>query len=313
MSIAMKMQGRKKVSARTLAEEFQVSERTIYRDLGILSGAGIPYEYSRDYGYRILPGYYLPPLMFTTQQAAALLMGAEFIKLRSDASINREANEAADKIRAVLPETVLQHIDELIDRTSLDPYWLHQVPTNEYFSKLSDAIVQRRTVWIEYFVGSRKEVTRRQVDPLGLVFYTDHWNLVAFDHLRRDIRQFALEYIQEMDVLTRRFTSPEGFVLKSYLQEHGASFGSARIVLRFAASTYKAARSSIPALLEDEKHEEEYVTVSFRFDNMAYLSRYVLRFGDKIEVLKPRVLQEYVRALALRVAGHYALPQSVKS
>ena len=179
LSIAMKMQGRKKVSARTLAEEFQVSERTIYRDLGILSGAGIPYEYSRDYGYRILPGYYLPPLMFTTQQAAALLMGAEFIKLRSDASINREANEAADKIRAVLPETVLQHIDELIDRTSLDPYWLHQVPTNEYFSKLSDAIVQRRTVWIEYFVGSRKEVTRRQVDPLGLVFYTDHWNLVA--------------------------------------------------------------------------------------------------------------------------------------
>ncbi len=306
LALVMFVQGRKRTTVAEMAEHFGVSQRTVFRDLRSLGEAGVPIAYAESFGYEVLKGYHLPPLMFTGRQAAALLMGTEFIKLRSDAAITKEANEVAEKIRAVLSDSIRQYIDALNERTVLDPYWLHKTPAHEYWASISEAIADRRTVWIEYFVRSRKELTRRQVDPLGLVFYTDHWNLIAFDHLRRDMRQFVLEYIQDLQVLTRRFTPPEGFELQEYLRERGANPSGERITVRFPASVYGAARRSIPARIEEEQADADHVTVTFRFENMAYLAQYLLRFGRQVEVLAPIELQRCIRAIALELAEQYA-------
>ena len=218
----------------------------------------------------------------------------------------KEANEVAEKIRTVLPDSIRHYIDTVSERIVLDPYWLHKTPAHEYWVEISESISDRRTLWIEYYVRTRKELTSRQVDPLGLVFYTDHWNLIAFDHLRQGIRQFVLDYIQDLQVLARQFVPPEGFVLQEHLWRRGASPSGALVKVCFPASIYPAARCSIPARLVEEHEEDEFVTIAFRFENMAYLAQYFLRFGQEVRVLAPVELQQRVRALALSVAEQYS-------
>ena len=298
------------MTSRDLAEHFGVSRRTIFRDLRALSESGVPLTYADQGGYEILEGYQLPPLMLSARQAATLLVGAEFMKLQSDASLRKEADEVALKIRSVLPSQIRDYIDRLNERTVLDPYWLHerQVVDNEEGSwyDLSEAVAQRRSVIMQYYTQSRDELTKRKVDPLGLVYYTDHWNLIAYDHLRDDIRNFLLDNIRSMFVLSERFTPPEGFDLEEHLKERGESPQNVRIVIRFGPQIYRWARQSIPAEIEEERQRENAVDVTFYFENLSYVARWLLRFGTQAQVLEPAELRERVREEAEEVARLHA-------
>ena len=294
------------MTSRDLAEHFMVSRRTIFRDLRALSESGVPLTYADQGGYEILEGYQLPPLMLSARQAATLLVGAEFMKLQSDASLRKEADEVALKIRSVLPTQIRDYIDRLNERTVLDPYWLHERPTVDEgegsWYDLSEAVAQRRSVIMEYYVQSRDELTKRKVDPLGLVYYTDHWNLIAYDHLRDSIRNFLLDNIQSMFVLSERFTPPGGFDLEEHLKERGENPQNVRIVVRFAPQIYRWARPSIPAEIEEERQRDNAVDVTFYFENLTYVARWLLRFGKQAQVLEPAELRERVREEALELA-----------
>jgi predicted DNA-binding transcriptional regulator YafY len=145
---------------------------------------------------------------------------------------------------------------------------------------------------MEYFVPSREEVTRRSVDPLGLVYYSDHWNLIAFDHLRDEIRNFRLDRIKEMFVLSERFDRPADFDLEEHLKERGMASSAVPIVIRFSKEAYRRARVAIPARIESEEESDETVTVRFAFDNLDYLASWILRFGDAAEVREPETLRK---------------------
>ena len=158
---------------------------------------------------------------------------------------------------------------------------------------------------MEYFVQSRGEVTRRTVNPFGLVYYEDHWNLIAFDHLRQDIRNFRLDHIRKMHVLSERFELPHGFDLAEYLKERGASPHNRCIRLRFAAQAYRWARRSIPAELEEEREVDGGVEVTFYFENLDYVSRWLIRFGRQVRVLEPEELKDRILAEVRAVAEQY--------
>ena len=306
-ALILLLQNRPSMTSRDLAEHFRVSRRTIFRDLRALSESGVPLTYADQGGYEILEGYQLPPLMLSARQAATLLVGAEFMKLQSDASLRKEADEVALKIRSVLPKQIREYIDQLNERTVLDPYWLHdhQVVDNEegYWYDLSEAVAQHRSVIMQYYVQSRNELTKRKVDPLGLVYYTDHWNLIAYDHLRDDIRNFLLDNIRSMFVLTERFMPPEGFDLEEHLKERGESPKNVRIIIRFALPIYRLARPSIPAEIEEERQHDNAIDVTFYFENLGYVARWLLRFGTKAQVLEPDELRDLVREEALELAS----------
>jgi len=199
-ALILLLQNRPSMTSRQLADHFGVSRRTIFRDLRALSESGVPLTYAEGGGYEILEGYQLPPLMLSAREAATLLVGTEFMKLQSDASLRKDADEVGLKIRSVLPREVQEYIDRLNERTVLDPYWLHAEAQEDEahegrWYQLSEAAARQRSVLMEYYVHSRDEVTKRKIDPLGLVYFTDHWNVIAFDHLREDIRNFKAEVI----------------------------------------------------------------------------------------------------------------------
>ncbi|HET6567190.1 MAG TPA: YafY family protein [Rhodothermales bacterium] len=303
------LQNRPNMTSRDLAEHFGVSRRTIFRDLRALSESGVPLTYAEGGGYEILEGYQLPPLMLSAREAATLLIGTEFMKLQSDASLREDADQVGLKIKSVLPEEVRNYIERLQRRTVLDPYWLSAVePSDEEegrWYELSQAVAGQRSVLMEYYVPSRDEVTRRTVDPLGLVYYTDHWNLIAFDHLRNDVRNFRLDQIRTMRVLNERFTPPEGFDLEQHLKERGTSPNNQRIVVRFAPQVYRWARHSIPARIEEERETPEGTQVTFYFENLDYVARWLLRYGTAAFVAEPDSLRERIREEGLAMANLY--------
>jgi len=191
----------------------------------------------------------------------------------------------------------------------IDPYWLQTMQGSDeeagYWYELSEAIARQQSVHLEYYVPSRDEVTQRKVDPLGLVYYTDHWNLIAYDHLRKDIRNFRLDRIQRLTVLRERFTPPRDFDLNAYLEAQGAPTEAHRIRLRFARPTYRWARRSIPARIESEQETAEGVEVTFAFENLEYLARWLLRYGTEVEVLEPEALRAQLRAQARAILARY--------
>lgn len=306
------LQNRPNMTAEDLAEHFDVSRRTIFRDLRALSEAGVPLTYADEGGYEILEGYQLPPLMLTAREAATLLIGTEFTKLQPDLSLRKDADEVAMKIRSVLPDEVRDYIDRLRERTVLDPYWLHHTlpeVTEEdegRWYKLSKAAAQQYSVAMKYYVPSRDELTERTVDPLGLVYYTDRWNLVAYDHLRDDIRNFRLDRIRSMHVTIQSFEPPEDFDLDAYLEEKGHNQSAHCITLRFDQETYRWARRRIPAQIEEERETEDGMEVTFYFENLDYVADWLLRYGTDATVVDPPALQERVRERALALADQYA-------
>lgn len=307
-ALVLLLQSKPSMTSRDLAEHFGVTRRTIFRDLRALGESGVPLTYAEEGGYEILEGYQLPPLMFSARQAATLLIGAELMKLQSDVVLREEADSVALKIRSVLPARIQDYIDRLNDRTVLDPYRLHHGDSESRgnWFRLSEAVTQRRSVMMEYYVQGRDEVTMRTMDPLGLVYYTDHWNVIAYDHLRKEYRSFIVDNIRSMMVLSKRFEPPEGFDLREYLKDRGHDLRGERVVIRFTEQAYQTARRHIPAEILSEEQAAGMVTVSFEFENMEFVAHWLLRYGTQAQVLQPTELRNRMRAEAERMAGLYA-------
>jgi predicted DNA-binding transcriptional regulator YafY len=303
------LQNKPQMTSRDLAERFEVSRRTIFRDLRALSDSGVPLTYSEGGGYEILDGYQLPPLMLTTREAATLIVGTEFMKLQSDASLREDADAVALKIRSVLPREIGEYVDQLSENTVLDPYWLQAVQAEGGDSgkwyKLSEAVASSRKAIMEYYVESRDELTQRRVDPLGLVYYTDHWNLIGFDHLRDTIRNFRLDRIHELFVLTEKFDRPEGFQLQKYLEQNGMGTSLVEIKLEFSPAAFRLARTSIPAKIETEVEVDSGIQVTFRFDNQSYLTNWLMRFGSDVKVIAPDSMAAAHRDAASKIMARY--------
>ncbi len=294
-SLVLLLQTRPNLTSKDLAKHFGVSRRTIFRDLRALSESGVPLTYAEGGGYEILEGYQLPPLMLTAREAATLLIGTAFMKLQPDPSLRQDADNVGLKIQQVLPREVAEYVGRLRSSTVLDPFWVHTVESSAEqegrWYDLSEAVARQKSVMMEYFVASREEVTRRTVDPLGLVYYTDHWNLIAYDHLRKDIRNFRLESIKWMRVLNEHFQRPEGFNLADHLEERGTSIANHRIVVRLSDDIYTWARRGIPARVEEDLPVAGAHELTFYFENLPYVARLFLRYGPHAEVLEPAALR----------------------
>lgn len=311
-ALVLLLQNRPNLSSRDLAEHFGVSRRTIFRDLRTLGESGVPLTYAEDGGYEILEGYQLPPLMLSAREAATLLVGTAFTTLQPDASLRADADAVAMKIRSVLPEPVREYIDQLQERTVLAPFNETQDrggaadEEQGLWFELSEAIARQRKVKMTYYVASRDEETVREVDPLGLVYYSDHWNLIGYDHLRDDIRNFRLDQIKKLRTRFDRFEPPAGFDLKEHLRERGTSPKNQRVTVRFRDRAWRWARRQVPADIEQELPDGAGRTrVTFEFENLSYVAKWLLRYGTDAEAVEPAALRAEVAEQARAVAELY--------
>ena len=204
------------VTARTLAEQLAVSDRTIYRDIQDLSLSGVPITGEAGQGYRLMKGFRLSPLMFNEEELAALLLGARMVQTWTDKSLARAAQQAMAKIEHVLPD----HLKPELERQDiLVPSFPESVMVAEVLEVLRTAIKQLRKVHFDY-QREDKQISQRTVHPLGLVYWGKIWTLVAWCELRDDFRHFRLDRISNIIGLQERYELIPGQTLQDFLAQH---------------------------------------------------------------------------------------------
>lgn len=190
------LQSRKYVTAERISEKFEISVRTVYRDIKAIGEAGIPVSFEVNKGYFIVPGYFTPPVSFTLEEANALLLSQSLIGGFGDRSVQSTFDSALTKIRAVLKQVDKEKLALLDQSIKLQlPQQLNS--EFEYLSQVQQAITEQHQLKISYS-SLKEETLERTVEPIGLVFYAFSWHIIAYCHLRKNYRDFKIKRIQQL-------------------------------------------------------------------------------------------------------------------
>jgi predicted DNA-binding transcriptional regulator YafY len=217
-SIIQILRGRRRaVTAKTIAQELEVSERTVYRDVRDLIASGTPIEGAAGVGYSLRAGYDLPPLMFDHDEIEALVLGARVVAAYGDEKLARAAASVLSKVEAVLPKKLKAKIAE----NALYALSFDDERTNKQaLHAVRAALANKEKLRVRY-ARADGEASDRVVRPLGAFFWGRTWTLVAWCELRDDFRNFRLDRAQEITTTGERFLDEPGKTLRDYLKTIG--------------------------------------------------------------------------------------------
>ena len=217
IAIITVLQSRKFVTAEKIAEKYRISVRTVYRDIKALCESGIPIGFEAPKGYFIVQGYFLPPVSFTSEEANALLLMESLAKGFADKSIQKHYSSALSKVKAGMRTTQKDNIETLGDTIKMQiPDRLYQ--DHEYMSLIQTAISERKILTIEY-KNNKDEKSKRDIEPIGLIFYAFGWHLIGWCHLRKEYRDFKVSRIEKLKCTEMPFKKDPHLPLNEYMKE----------------------------------------------------------------------------------------------
>ena len=215
-SILIQLQSKQLITSREIAERFEVSIRTIYRDIQTLRLAGVPITEEEGKGYFLVEGYRLPPVMFTTEEARALVTTSKILNYHTEDSLKLNYESALLKIKAVLSTKEKEKIDFLNSRIGIHEPW---APKSMYLDKIQYSITESEKVKIKYQKEKEEQVSERAIHPYAVYFSGTVWSVIAFCELRQEIREFRLDRIKDFKLLQTHFTPNKVFRIEKYLEE----------------------------------------------------------------------------------------------
>ena len=297
LAIVLELQGKGRQRAEDLATTFETSKRTIYRDVLALGEAGVPIVSVPGQGYSLMKGYFLPPLSFSTDEATMLLLGSDLMAQNFDAQYRAAAQSASRKIEGVLPDTLrnevhyLQNSIVFVARPSDTPESQHRILL---LQQLRRAIIQRSTVRFCYHTRHAREgkgeQTTREADPYGLIHFPGGWHMVAYCHLRHDIRNFRLDRIDELELLPRTFQRPAGYVMRpDPKREYSERSITARVLFDTEIARWVQEARSYYITHEEETPDGLLVTLQVRQESE--ILHWLLSWGQHARILEPESLR----------------------
>jgi predicted DNA-binding transcriptional regulator YafY len=310
VAMVLFLQGRRVVRACELAEHFEVTERTVYRDIAALGEAGVPISGEAGVGYCLMKGYQLPPVMFTADEATSLFVGGELVKQFTDASLQTPMVSALDKLRAVLPRDRQDHIERLTQRTivfgSSARRGAPEAVAQRWLLPVQQGVVQRRVLRMDYRGRGQETDTTRDVEPLGVVFYGGAWYLVAWCRLRQDYRHFRIDRIRRLELAPLVFPPREDFSLAQHMQESVKRDDTIPVRVWFSNRVQERARLDSFATLIEERQRDGGAEFALYTWSLEWLAGWLLSFGGDAEALAPAKLRQLVRSGAAKIAAVHA-------
>ncbi len=304
LAIVLELQRAGKRRAEDLAATFETSKRTIYRDMEALSEAGVPVVAVPGQGYALMAGYFLPPLSFRTDEATMLLLGSDVMAQQFDAQYRAAAQSAAAKIEGVLPEKLRAEVRDL--QESIRFFAPGDPAEHETLLHLRRAILDRTTVRFRYTARIPSEPEPpiyREVDPYALIHVGGTWHLTGYDHLRRDMRTFRLDRIEDLTLLDWTFVPPVPVIPRRQQPQDDRT-----LVVRalFDANTARWVRESrsFYAVAEEETADGLLVTLTVRRETDVL--QWLLGWGSHVRVLEPESLREQIVMEAAALLRMYA-------
>jgi predicted DNA-binding transcriptional regulator YafY len=298
LAIVLELQARGGARAEDLARTFEVSKRTIYRDITALSEARVPIIASPGTGYRLMEGYFLPPLSFTPDEAAVLVLGVHAVRFAVDTRYRQAVQMALRKLDAVLPREARERVQELHESMRIFGGWASAEDTDKV-AALRAAILERRVTHIQYQSPRDEHPIEREVEPYSLAYYRGVWHLNAYCRLRTAMREFRLDRIDGLAVLDETFErDPER--AEQVRHRHDAGL---LVRVRFAARMLRWVR--------EERHwsfhgEEPDGVMRFAVEEPADIVPWLLRWGDAAEVIEPDSVRAAVAEEARRITNIYS-------
>lgn len=296
-------QSRELVRAQDLAARFEVSERTVYRDVEALLELGVPIVGVAGEGYRLMAGYSLPPIMFTEAETQALFLAIAMLSgLTKNGPTKNAAASALEKVQAILPAATLVRAQAL--QKVLGFYAVGRPPVDlddERFVQLQRAIDHHRIVYLHYHAQHSNSISARDVEPLYLAFVDNVWLLHGYCHLRQDYRNFRLDRIDHLKVKNETF-APRPIKLPNRSAEN------LLVLIRFDANIVRWVREAqhITFAGEVSEDEEGAVVMSYKIASSAQFMRWILSWGEEAEVLAPLEVRAAVAERARQMAARHA-------
>src|SRR6266487_5376901 len=286
-AILIHLQSKKVAKAQDIAERFNISLRTVYRDIKTLEEAGVPIIGEAGIGYSIMDGYRLPPVMFTKEEATAFLTAEKLIEKFTDASTETSYKSAMYKVRAVLRSTekdMLENIEDHIEVIrKVMPF--NDSSVNNTLQNLLKSISEKRVLHIQYSAFHSEEITKRDIEPIGIFYSNGYWHTIAFCQLRDDYRDFRTDRILRIYSTDKTFDK-EHPSLKTYLEQMSEKQELQTIVIN--VNTYAAKFLEVPrhyyGFVKEEK-QNDCVQMTFLSPFNDSFERWFISFADHAEII----------------------------
>lgn len=316
-AIIIFLEGRHRVSVEELTERYNISERTVFRDLKALQEAGVPIGSEPGEGYYIVKGYHLPPVMFNKSEATSLLAGERLMQRWNHTELGKSYLSALDKIRSTLPHDDKEYFESLDEHIQAFPY-RHQPNAPEddrIFERVQNAIYQKEIIEINYSRPYSEEQTIRRVEPLGLLTMGNHWYLAAWCKLREGYRLFRLDRFRKFTKTGVKLRQPPEHTLQDFYDDNLLKERNLiKVVLWFDVK--------IARYVGDQKYWHGWawekptkggIEMTFMSPSLEYMARWLLTWTNSIRVIEPIELKELLLELGKEIVAHFSQKSPAKT
>ncbi|MCW5934931.1 MAG: WYL domain-containing protein [Fimbriimonadia bacterium] len=287
-------------NSKSLHEKFGVKERTAYRDVEFLKyhlNAPLEFDRKRNGFYYTDESFTLPAVWMTEGELMVIYLAEKVLRQYAGAIYEQELKSAFAKLCACLPQSISVNLNAIASDISIDPGPAREVETETY-KQLVEAIRERRSVEIIHYSAERNETTQRVVDPYHLHNQFGDWNLIAYDHLRKDMRNFALSRIRSIAKTNQRFEVHPDFNRETYLANQFWGYHSANpieVVARFDPYQARWIREKQwPGEQCKEESEDGSLLLTFHAHHQEAAMRWLMQYGSHVQVLQPQELADAI-------------------
>jgi predicted DNA-binding transcriptional regulator YafY len=220
MGIVALLQSKKYLTAEAIAERYRISVRTVFRDLRAMAEIGVPIAFEPGQGYYIVNGYFLPPVSLSMEEANALALMEPIVLRFADRSIQQHFETALTKIKLVLSKAQREKLEQTQAQTAhfLPEIYQHLLPETSFLSPIQNAINNQVILRLDY-ENAEGDRSRREVEAIGLTFYSLNWHLIAWCHLRQEYRDFRISRIKHLTATMMPFRKTDHLSLHAFLKQ----------------------------------------------------------------------------------------------
>jgi predicted DNA-binding transcriptional regulator YafY len=307
-SILIHLQSKKIVTAHELADRFNISKRTVYRDIRSLEEAGIPIGSEIGVGYFIVESYHLPPVGFSKEEASALLIANKLTEKLTDKSLQENLNSALYKIRSILnvsEKEFIENIDQHIEVFSSSAIQKSNIPP-KILDTILKGIDKKLALELVYNSSSKNQDTCRIVEPVGICHYSFNWHLIAFCKLRNDFRDFRIDRIKKISLTDNKFTIENKPSISDYFNTITSDNDVFLVRLTFD-------KNIIPEISQakyyygfiDEKELGDKIEMTFLSNSEEYICKWILTLLDQVEIIEPLSLKVTISDMMKKLQKKY--------
>jgi predicted DNA-binding transcriptional regulator YafY len=308
-AILIHLQSKRIVKASEIAKRFEISLRTVYRDIRALEASGVPIGAEAGVGYFLMQNYKLPPVMFTKEEASALLFGEKLVEKMSDNQMKSEFCSALTKIKAILNPDEKDRLEKLQNQISVLNFTSSNGNFNRLFlGEIQLALVSKQVLEIGYRAGYGASATQRMVEPIGLCNYSRRWHLFAWCRLRNEYRDFRLDRIECLKVSPENFKGKKHISMDEFIRQLNVINDKANISMLVPVERLKLIAESKYwyGFVEEESIEGEFCRLRFANSELNGFARWIIGSGSYARIESPIELKEIMEHTISGLIENYA-------